>query len=69
MIKVDRKYSLRTRHMSIRLFFSKQFVDNGDIVVRHCATENMITDMLTKPTGGARFRKLLDMLPNCEYRR
>ena len=69
MIKVDGPYSLRTRHLSIRLFFSKQFVDNGDIVVRYCATENMIADMLTKPLVGARFRMLRDKLLSCEYRR
>ena len=33
MIKVNGPYSLRTRHRSIRLFFAKEFVDNGDTTV------------------------------------
>ena len=69
MIKVNGPYSLRTRHLNIRLFFSKQLVDNGDIVVRYCATENMIADMLTKPLVGARFRMQRVLLLSCEYRR
>ena len=65
---MDGPYSLRTRHLSIRLFISTQFVDNGDIVARNCATENMIADMLTKPLVGTRFRKLRDIQLSCEYR-
>ena len=69
MIKVDEPYNSHTRHLSIRLFFSKQFVYNGYIVARYCATEIMIADMLTKPLMDAIFRKLRDMLLSCEYRR
>jgi hypothetical protein len=33
-------------------------VESGDIEVKHCATENMLTDVLTKPLLSARHNKL-----------
>ena len=61
MVKSDDPFSLRTRNMNIK-FFSKQFVDNNDIIIRLCRTDATIADLLTKPLIGRLFRTLRDIL-------
>ena len=62
MIKSDGPFSLRTRHLNIKFFFVKQFVDNHDIIIRYCRTDAMVADLLTKPLIGKTFRKLRDII-------
>jgi len=46
----------RTRHVEIRYFYIKDFVDKGIVNVKHCATEKMLADFFTKPLQGNLFR-------------
>jgi hypothetical protein len=52
--------SKRTKHIHQRYFYVKEKVDNGDIRVEHCPTEQMMADFFTKPLRGSLFRKLRD---------
>lgn len=62
LIKTEGPFSMRTRHLSVKLFFTKQFVDDGTLKVKYCNTDDMIADVLTKPLTGVKFRTLRDML-------
>ena len=59
-----RPASERTRHIYIRHFFIKERIDLGEIEVRHCGTDDMVSDILTKPLCGAKLYKLRDKLLN-----
>jgi len=54
--------SNRTRHIKVKYFFVKQFLDNGEFVLEHCPTHEMIADILTKPLQGEHFLELRDYL-------
>ena len=41
----------------MRYYFIKDWVENGDVVIEHCATEEMLGDHFTKPLQGEMFRK------------
>jgi hypothetical protein len=49
--------SKRTKHIKIKYFLVKDKIDQGDIAVEHCPTEQMWTDVNTKPKQGAGFCK------------
>jgi len=53
-----RSTSDRTKHIRLRYFFIKQYLDNGDFVLKHCGTDRMIADILTKPLQGEHFETL-----------
>jgi len=57
-----RSNSDRTKHIGIRYFFVKQYIENGSMKIEHCPTLNMIADILTKPLQGELFRKLRNLL-------
>ena len=48
----------RTRHIKIRYYFVNQFLENGEMKVKYCPTDEMIADILTKPLQGEKFRSL-----------
>ena len=48
--------SKRTKHIKVKYFYVKEKVDNGEIEIKHCLTEQMWTDINTKPKQGAVFR-------------
>jgi hypothetical protein len=54
--------SNRTRHIKVKYFFVKQFLDNGEFELQHCPTREMIADILTKPLQGELFYELRDYL-------
>jgi hypothetical protein len=54
--------SSRTRHVAIRYFFVKDFVDRKEVVIEFMPTEDMVADILTKPLTGELFFKLRDKL-------
>ena len=62
LVMADGPYNMRTRHMSTKLFFIKQFVDKGILSVVYCNTDAMLADLLTKAITGPRFRVLGDLL-------
>ena len=49
--------SKRTKHIKIKYFLVKDKIDQGDMTIEHCPTEQMWTDVNTKPKQGAVFRK------------
>ena len=57
-----RSTSDRTRHINIRYFFIKQYIEDGSMIVEHCPATDMIADILTKPLQGYEFTKLRDLL-------
>ena len=54
--------SNKLRHINIRYFFIKDIIQRERLMVKHCPTEIMIADYLTKPTQGTLFKKLRDIL-------
>ena len=57
-----RSTSSRTRHINIRCYFLKQFLDSGELQVIYCPTDRMVADVLTKPLQGDVFFRLRDVL-------
>jgi len=57
-----RSISDRTRHINIRYFFIKQYLDKGIMKLSHCPATDMIADVLTKPLQGYEFTKMRDVL-------
>ena len=56
----------RTRHINIRYFFITDRIEQGEIRVQYCPTDDMIGDFFTKPLQGAKFRKFRDIIMNCD---
>jgi len=56
--------SNRTKHISIRNFWLKDKVSQGDIVIEYLPTEDMIADLLTKPLQGELFYKFRKQIMN-----
>jgi len=54
--------SHRTKHIKVKYFFVKQYLDNGEFQLKHCPTQEMVADILTKPLQGATFLELRDLL-------
>jgi hypothetical protein len=52
----------RTKHIKLRYFFIKQYIDSGEFEITHCPTDMMVADLLTKPLQGKQFRTLRDKL-------
>ena len=52
----------RTKHIDIRYHFVREGVQNGVIVLKYVATDEMIADILTKPLPKHRFEKLVTEL-------
>jgi histone deacetylase 1/2 len=51
-----------TRHIDIKYFFTKQFVEDGTIVLEHLPRENMIADFFASPRTGQSFRRMRDKM-------
>jgi hypothetical protein len=62
IIKNGIKSARRSRHLNIRYFFIKQFVQDNQIRVEHVSTKDMVADILTKPLQGQQFINLRDKL-------
>ena len=52
----------RTRYIGVKLYFTKEHVDSGELEVIWCKSEDMIADLMTKPVVGALFIKLRDQI-------
>ena len=52
----------KSRHIKIRYFFIKDILENENIDLRHCRTEIMLADFLTKPLQGSVFRMMRDII-------
>ena len=56
--------SKRTRHLNIRYYFLADQIENGELTVEYCPTDDMIADYLTKPLQGEKFRKFRKQIMN-----
>ena len=52
----------RTKHMNIRYFYVTEQVQNKNIYVTHCPTEEMVADFFTKPLQGSLFKNMRDYI-------
>ena len=62
----ERKTAQRTKHLSVRLFYSHELQERGIIVLEWCSTDLMIADLMTKPLVGRKFRKFTMLLTGNE---
>ena len=54
--------SKRIKHINVRYYFIKDYVDKNEIHIIHCPTSDMIADYFTKPLQGAQFVKFRNMI-------
>ena len=62
MAENGKSYSDKTKHIKIKYFFIKQYIDSKEIKVTYCPTLAMVADILTKPLQGSQFLYLRDIL-------
>eukprot|EP00804_Cyclotella_cryptica_P029403 CCRYP_013361-RC/>CCRYP_013361-RC protein AED:0.41 eAED:0.27 QI:0/-1/0/1/-1/1/1/0/407 len=58
--------SKRTKHIKIRYFFFKDMIAQKEVEVQHCPTQEMWSDILTKPKQGKDFIMMRSKLLGCE---
>jgi hypothetical protein len=49
----------RAKHIKIRFFWMKDLIDQGKIKLIYVPTDELVTDVLTKPMSGGKFQYLL----------
>jgi hypothetical protein len=54
----------RTRHIKVRHYWVKDYVDRDEIKIVYIPTEDMVADILTKPLQGEQFQLLRQLLMN-----
>ena len=52
----------KSRHIDIRYFFIKDYIDRQEITLIHCPTKIMVADYFTKPLQGKLFEKFRDVI-------
>lgn len=55
------KFSSRTKHIDVRLHFVRECVSTKKILLKYCASEDNIADLLTKPLAGVRMKFLRNL--------
>jgi hypothetical protein len=64
LIKNGRSKSSHMKHVNIRYFFMKDYTDNGIITIKYLPTDDMVSDVLTKPLQGFKYQKFMKILMN-----
>ena len=54
----------RTRHFDIRLFYVTDLIGRKECIVKHCPTEEMVADYVSKPVVGAKHKKFRKSILN-----
>ena len=54
----------RTRHFDIKLFYVTDLIDQREVAVKYCPTDNMVGDYMTKPLVGRKFAMFRKMIMN-----
>lgn len=62
LMSVERKVTHRIKHLSVRLFYSRELQLRRIIKIEWTPTANMIADLMTKPIKGTQFQKLTMLL-------
>ena len=67
MLEINRRFSStrKTKHVKAKFFFIKDRIDDGEIKVVDCPTEDMWANIETKPLQGKGFRIMRAHLMNC----
>ena len=52
----------RTKHIDAKFHYIRELVNDGEIVLQHCRTEEQFADILTKPLGQKTFEYLIKCL-------
>ena len=52
----------RSRHINIRFYFAKDYIDKGLVIVKYKPSSEMIADVLSKPLTGRLFKEMRDKL-------
>ena len=55
-------YHSRTRHISIKYHFIREAIGNGDILLKHCKSEEQVADIFTKALPKVKFHQLRELL-------
>ena len=64
LVKNGQPNSDATRHIAVRFFFVTDKVKNGEVYIKWIGTNEMISDVLTKPIQGSKFKELRGLLLN-----
>jgi len=56
----------RMKYVKMKFLYIKDKVEQGDVVIEHKDTEDMWSDILTKPKQGKSFRKDRSRLMGCD---
>jgi hypothetical protein len=65
MMNKGRSTSEKTRHINIRHFFITDRITSGEVELHYVATNELLSDLLTKPLQGQQFKKLRNIALNC----
>lgn len=52
----------RSKHIDTKFHYIKDAATSGQIVLRYCATTDMLADIMTKPLGAVQVTKFVGML-------
>jgi hypothetical protein len=66
MAEKGRSTSDKTRHINIRYFFVKHYMDSDELKIEYLPTEEMVADVLTKPLQGDLFKRMRNKLLNVD---
>lgn len=55
-------FHARTKHIEIQYHFIRELVKKGIVSLVHCASQEMMADLLTKPLGKGLFQKMRDLI-------
>ncbi len=67
IVKKGKHTSSRSRRIHIRYFYLIDKIDSGEVHVEHLGTNDMLSDVLTKPLQGEQIRKLRNALMNWTF--
>ena len=54
----------RTPHFDIKIFYVTDLVSRNEVQVKHCPTDEMIGNYMTKPLVGSKFKRFRDLIMN-----
>lgn len=61
-ISQSEKYHSRTKHIDVKIHFIRALQEEKLLEVTYCSTENMLTDMFTKPLAKPRLNYLISQV-------
>ncbi|KAL7561436.1 hypothetical protein ACA910_009292 [Epithemia clementina (nom. ined.)] len=63
-VSKEPKLRPRTKHLAVRLFHFRQYVERGDITIQHISSKEQLADIFTKPLPRDQFRNLRNKIMN-----